>query len=344
MAYKHFLLAALLPLAACGGGDGTNPINNEGGTTAEPGILPGTNNPSSNRGITRYEAEDGTGSGYAREISYDSGADTFSVNNLAFDGDNTYGRSSNPQLQDLSADPATVFAVYEGNGIENDPLTGDPINQFEYRALYARSKNTTAGGAARTEFAIVRTGSYTGYGFGGFLYQRNEGVNLPSAGQATYSGNYAAIRDFAGAGGLEYAVGDMTMDIDFRDFDEGEGVKGRVYNRRILDSNGNDVTANMITALQAEYGGTYSALPELRLVVQPGVLDRNGEITGSVNSTILNGDGEQETYESGAYYALVSGRDADEVVGILTVQAADARQQGVTARETGGFILYRPNP
>ena len=50
-------------------------------------------------------------------------------------------------------------------------------------------------------------------------------------------------------------------------------------------------------------------------------------------------------YEAGNYYAVISGDatqgGADEVVGIIVVEADDPRSDGVTVRESGGFILYR---
>ena len=72
--------------------------------------------------------------------------------------------------------------------------------------------------------------------------------------------------------------------------------------------------------------------------VGPGVLDNNGEAEGALGSTI-NSNGSLEALESGNYYAVISGDDADEVVGVIVVTAS---VNGVTVRETGGFILYRP--
>ena len=93
----------------------------------------------------------------------DEGQDEFFVDNIAFDGNNIYTRG----------DPVTgvaqlgSFAVYEGAETTEDPVTGTTLRTFTYRAIYGRS---TTG---ETEFAIVRSGSYVDYGFGGFVYQRN---------------------------------------------------------------------------------------------------------------------------------------------------------------------------
>ncbi|MBK8440171.1 MAG: hypothetical protein IPL38_12045 [Rhodobacter sp.] len=75
-----------------------------------------------------------------------------------------------------------------------------------------------------------------------------------------------------------------------------------------------------------------------------GAIDANGEIRGFLDSTLVdyNGDGAAiTTYESGNYYAIVSGTNAEEVVGIIVVESAYPGIDNLTVRETGGFILYR---
>ena len=83
----------------------------------------------------------------------------------------------------------------------------------------------------------------------------------------------------------------------------------------------------------------------LRFRVGSGVLDRNGEITGETFSTYVttdsNGNTTVEEYESGNYYAVLAGDDAEEVVGIVVVEGEDPRDTNVTFRETGGFIAQR---
>ncbi|KGB83516.1 hypothetical protein JT55_01755 [Rhodovulum sp. NI22] len=344
--------AACLAVAACSGGDGTNPITSgptddtEDPTTdptTDPGtgidsdrtVPPGTTSPTADLGIYRYEPPTDSGDGYAQSVSYDAATDTFSVDNLAFDGANTYQR-------DDMVGSLGPYAVYEGDGVFNDPVTGVPISQFEHKAIYGVSTNTDANGLATTQFAIVRTGAYVGYGFGGFIYQRDGGVTLPTSGQAAYSGQYAALRDFNGRGGLEYATGDMTAAIDFNDFNAGDAVQGKVTNRRVYDVNGSDITASIISALGTQYGRSYTALPQINFVVGPGVLDTNGEILGSVSSNVTDATGALQGFETGKYYAVIAGDNADEIVGVLTTEADDPRYDSVTVRETGGFILYRP--
>ena len=198
-------LALILALPACSG----NPLGNvpepeapvvvvpepgtDGGLTRD-GLPPGTTNPSRSSSITRYEATDGTsGSGFVTNVNYNAANDTFAVADLPFDGNGVYTRGV--AVRQLNASQTMPYAVYESAPTHNDNLTGGVIGQLQHRAIFAVS---TSG---QTEFAIVRTGSYVGYGFGGFLYKRNGKVTLPTTGQASYAGDYAGIRDFEGTSG-----------------------------------------------------------------------------------------------------------------------------------------------
>ncbi|SEO16550.1 hypothetical protein SAMN04490248_10277 [Salinihabitans flavidus] len=336
------MLLALGLLSACLGG-GTNPFDDETETEEEQseeeenvGIFgddlpPGTTSPSPETGITRYEENDGDGSGMVETVTYnnENGEDTFTVDNLAFDGDDAYSRDD--QVGTLNS-----FAVYENAGTVTDPVSGKPINQLSHKALYR------VGPSGETKVAIVRTGAYADYGFGGFIYQRSGDVTLPTSGQATYSGDYAALRDFEGVGGMEYAEGDMTVSIDFDDFNNGAGVVGQVANRTIYDTAGNDITADVLTALSSETGTTYTALPSLNFVVSgSGNVDANGEMMGELNSRVINASSGSEIWESGNYYAILSGENAGEIAGVLVITSDDPRFENVTTRETGGFILAR---
>ncbi|MFD1510687.1 hypothetical protein [Lacimonas salitolerans] len=215
---------------------------------------------------------------------------------------------------------------------------------MEHRALYGVS---TSG---NTEFAIVRTGSYIQYGFGGFVYQRSGGVVLPQEGQATYSGDYGGIRDFSGAGGLEYVTGDMTVDVDFKGFRNNcsgatcaDAIRGVVSNRKFFDVDGGDRTAGYITALNDDRptgAAPVTEVPTIRFEVGPNVMDGNGEATGNAFSTAFG-----DQLDEGNYYIVLSGDhtagDGGEIVGVVVVESDDPRFTDVTVRETGGFILER---
>jgi hypothetical protein len=348
---KLALVAALL-VAGCGGNpftidrdeDGDGPDGTDGTTNAQP-----------NRGITRVEERvadggENNGNGYAEGFIYDAVNDTFEVDGLAFDGANVYTRDN----QVASLGP---YEVYESANTFEDSETGVVINQFLHRAIQGQSTNVDANGVPNTRFAIVRTGAYVPYGFGGFLYERNGRVSIPSAGQAGFSGEYAGLRDYSGAGGLDYVTGDVNVAIDFEDFNDsdgliGDGVRGEVFNRRVFALNGQDITAQIIDGINANVASPAGQLdrngplPELIFQVGPGVMSEAGEIAGQLNSNVLTEDG-FEAFEVGNYYAILADSPtlpAGELVGIVVVTVADPRfaTNGPTVRETGGFIAYRP--
>lgn len=350
-------LLSLLALTACGGAPAS--FVPDGGTPVDDGLpegVEGTTDPSGS--LERYETRNDNGNGYAESITYDAENDEFSVDNLAFDGANSaYKRGTAiSSLGGKNGLNTGAYAVYEGPSSFPDSATGDPIRQFEHRAIYAESKNKTTAGDPRTRFAIVRTGSYTDYGFGGFVYAREGNttiprptVDTPNAAQGIFTGDYAGIVDFAGTGGMMLSTGEMELVIDFQDFNDGnangDAVRGYVTDRTFYNIAGTDVTDNYLAALNShlEYSsGGYTEVPSLLFTISPGATLDNGEITGGVGNTVRNGRGDFVRNEDGTYYAVLAG-DANtqdsEVVGVLVVehQISDT----VTQRETGGFIVYR---
>jgi hypothetical protein len=338
-------IAAVMGLAACSG----NPflIDRDTDGNGPPGTG-GTTNAVPSRAVTRVEtrvtaAGQDYGNGFAEGFVYDAANDTFEIDGLAFDGANVYTRDN--QVATLGP-----YEVYESANTFADSETGVVINQFLHRAVRGESAD------GNTSFAIVRTGSYVPFGFGGFIYERNGRVTIPNAGQAAYSGQYAGLRDFDGRGGLEYVTGSMQVAIDFEDFNDsdglrGDGVRGVVTNRRVFDLSGTDITATIITAINRELAGPANQLaangplPVLIFKVGPGVISQAGEIAGELNSNVTDANGADVAYEIGKYYAILSDSstlNAGELVGVVVVKAEDPRYVGVTTRETGGFILTRP--
>jgi hypothetical protein len=283
---------ALALLTACGDGQ---PFPEVGAP------LPGTEAPSPDAGIFRYED-----SGLVTDVSYNAANDTFTVDNLGFDGANTYQRIDVPLLN------LGTTRVFAADAMVNDPLTGEPISQIiPYRALYGASRNQVDG-EARTSFAIVRNPSY---GSGGFVYERNGGVVIPTTGQATFAGQYAGVRVSDNPNYLEYTTGNMSMDIDFEDFNANDAVKGRITDRRAIIENGDAVTL----------------LPNVEWIIGlSSALNENGEITSDVYSTD----------ETGTFNGILAGDttkgQGGEIVGIITLNSNDS-----TVQETGGAILYR---
>lgn len=326
------------------GGDGSPPVT-------------GTVNPTADASIVRREAlgaadSETQGNGFANNFRYDQVNDTFYVEGLAFDGDQPDGT----EYSRSSVSLGTGFAAYEGPSTVQDSLTGVPINQLVHRIVFKRG-NAGPDGEPLTELAIVRTGSYTNYGFGGFIYQRNGNVVLPTLGQAQYTGNYAGLRDFSGTGGIEYVTGDMDVSIDFNGFSGNctasrctDAVRGSVDNRRILNDAGVDITNDVLTAINAEKNASISSLPVLRFTIGTGVLDRNGEIIGRLDSNFRDNENRVVNYEQGNYYAIMAGDHTSltggggEIVGVIVVEGENSRSPGSTFRETGGFILQRDRP
>lgn len=301
-----------------------------GGIGGDPDLPPGTTSPTTTGGIFRREAQDDKGGGFVEDVSYNRASDTFTVDNLAFDGANVYSRDTEVASLGTTDNPA-VYNVYAAEPVAYDD-DGDPIGQFQYRAIYGVSANRTDEGDPVSRFAIVRTGDYADYGFGGFIYERNGGVDLPTSGQAVYDGDYAGIRVFDGQSGLEYTQGDVVVAVDFEDFNEGSGVQGRISNREAFDVNGNPIALG---------GDGELILPDLTFDVGPGVVSANGEISSTLKSYTVADGGALEVYEEGTYYAIVGGEGASEIVGVFVVESEDPRFSDVTAQETGGFIVYR---
>ena len=200
-------------LVGCGGTPPFNADETEDPTTTDGTIAsdrtlpPGTSSPQPDTTIFRKEAVDENGNGFAEGVAYNSADDTFTVDNLPFDGG-----ADTPYIRGQAVGSLGPYAVYEAVQQYPDTQTNATINQFRHRAIYGVS---TSG---NTEFAIVRTGAYVGYGFGGFVYERNGTVVLPTTGQALYNGQGAGLRDYNGRGGLEYTTSDVQIAIDFDDF------------------------------------------------------------------------------------------------------------------------------
>ncbi len=315
----------------------TTGIGGDGTPTATP-QPPGTAAPTPDASIFRYEESNDAGGGFVQDVSYNATDDTFSVDNLAFDGFNTYTRDGLVGTLSSAGNP-TVYAVYEGAQTVADSLTGNPIDQFDYSAIYGVSANTTVVNGVtlpRSRFAIVRTGSYVDYGFGGFVYERNGSVVMPSTGQAIYMGDYAGIRVFQNASGIEYVTAEMEVAIDFNDFNAGDAVRGRISNREFFEEDG--------TAIGIGTGENQLPDAPVTFAVGPNSTTVNGEIAGELASYTLDEAGAETIYESGTYYGIIGGPNADEVVGIVVLESADPRTDGVNAQETGGFVLYRDPP
>lgn len=332
---------ALALLTACGDGQPFFDIDDEGEIPDVEIELDGTENPDADRSIIRIEPGDGDGNantdggGLVREVTYDPDTDTYLIDNLAFDGENVYERDG--VFPTLGGYP--IFAAEE---VVADLLTGADVGQIvPYRAITGRSDVLTDDGDPRTSFAIVRTGGYAGYGFGGFVYERNGDVVLPTTGQAQWEGEYAGVRVFDPLAVFEYTTGDVAIAIDFEDFNTNDGVQGNITNRRAFTPEGAQVDL---------FVGNQLLLPNLPFVIAQGIdtLLPTGELSGELRNTRVNNNGELEIYEDGKYYAIIAGDatsgDGGELVGVFVVKSEDPRVNDLFVQETGGFILDRAQP
>ncbi len=328
-----------------GGDDGT-PID------SDRELPPGTEAPTRDDSIFRRESfDEEVGNGYVRSVSYNAEDDTFFVDGLGFDGNQVEGdrfeRATPGTLGGRFDLPGARYSVYEAPATFDDPLTATPIGQFRHRAIYG------VGDSGETEFAIVRTGDYVNYGFGGFIYQRNGDVVIPAEGQATYEGAYAALRDFDGGSGLEYADGRAEIDIDFSGFRgncaEAEcdnAVRGLISERRLFDLEGNDITREYLDALSAANGDVaLSEMPVISFRIGPNVGDLNGELVGTVFSASGEAPLTDSIEDEGQFFAVMSGdhtsEPGGEIAGVVVIENDDPRFEDVTVRETGGFIAVR---
>lgn len=351
---QFFLISALGLLSAC---SSTNPFTVLDPTIVPPeeetdtgedtgGVItgsltlpPGSESPSATTNIFRYEARDTeTGAGYASEFEYDSVNDTFTIDNLPFDssdsGVNRYSRDD----QVASLGNNSSFAVYESDDTTTDPVSGATINQLDYRAIYQISPTTD------TQIVIVRSGSFTGYGFGGWTYQRNGTVTLPTSLQASFSGDYVALRDYNGFARLDYVVGEIRIDIDWDDFNGNttqDAIKGTVRNRRIFDTAGNDITTAYLSDLAAATNTAQTSLPTIFFDIGPNAIDANGEMTGVFRSNVRDSDGAFSTLEEGTYTGIFAGDGPNEIVGTMIGTHTYPGTTNLTVRETGGFIVTR---
>ncbi|MBM1634115.1 hypothetical protein JQV27_12070 [Sulfitobacter mediterraneus] len=329
-------------LVGCGGTPPFNadetedPTTTDGTIDSDRTLPPGTSSPQPDTTIFRKEAVDENGNGFAEGVAYNSTDDTFTVDNLPFDGG-----ADTPYIRGQAVGSLGPYAVYEAVQQYPDTQTNATINQFRHRAIYGVS---TSG---NTEFAIVRTGAYVGYGFGGFVYERNGTVVLPTTGQALYNGQGAGLRDYNGRGGLEYTTSDVQIAIDFDDFNETTGryegaVDGFVFNRKVYNLAGEDITSEIYGRVGAASDATLTAIPTAVFTVSTNALDANGEITGTLTSRFGNNSGQAVDYENGQYYGIISGDGAEEIVGIIVLETGeDPTADGV--RETLGFTIYRGN-
>ncbi len=322
----------LATLAACGDGQ---PLFEQTGAVEDVELLeelpPGTEDATVDASVSRFEDRNEIGGGYAEDTAYDAATDTFVVDNLAFDGFNTYTR-------DATIPTLGTYGLYTADEVVADSLTGGPVGQtIPYVAIVALSPNTvtdpdTGDILPRTEVAVIRTGGYFDWGFGGFTYQRREGTTIPETGQAGFSGGYAGVRIYDKQAEMDLVSGDINIRLDFDDFNANVGVAGEITNRVITDLDG-----NVITSLP-------NPTPDVPFIVVEGAnaLNEDGELAGEVRNALGS-----QIYEEGVYFAVAAGDlttladNGGEIAGVVVFESDDPRFDDMRVQETGAFIATR---
>lgn len=298
---------------------------------------------SADESIQRSEAESTEiGRGFLRSYEFDADNDIFLVEGLAFDGNQPDG-----EAYARMTPPGDVggFGFFIAPVTFPDSLTDVPIGQFQHVAIFKESDS------GETEVAIVRTGGYLDYGFGGYMYSRDNGVTIPADGQATYQGDYVGLRDFTNRGGLEYVTGVINIDIDFSGFrgacepECDNAIRGYVTDREFVTVNGVNVTADYVAALSSKNeDAPITILPSLIFKVGPGSAGDNGLIDGDVFESSFEATLNNNT-ASGTYEGILAGDHTlgpgGEIVGVIVTTAEDPRFDDVSVTETGGFIADR---
>ncbi len=305
-----------------------------------------------------------TGAGFAEDFFLDGTEDTLEIDNLAFDGLNVYTRGANvdtPKLSDLG-----TIGVYHGDETVPDFLTGNPVPQFvDHVALYNESDVIIPGDEEagvpdlpRTSFAVVRTGRWTDIpNPGGFIYQRAGGVTIAETGQATFTGDYGGLRIYDLRNRMDVVEGDVTINIDFDDFNALDGVAGTISNRQAYTPDGELLPTTNLDNIFDQDLSVYPAgttredlvqLPdvEFKVRISGESIAADGEISGEVENYYVDPNSGQLTeYEQGEYFAIIAGdttvEDGGEVVGVVRMDAPVPLVPGLTVQETGGFIATR---
>lgn len=219
--------------------------------------------------------------------TYDPATDTLVIESLPFDN----GLTAGTYVRRAALDTNGYRAYVNTNGARN------------YVALWGASN----GGTGSVSAGVVATGDYAGHGHGGSAYGRSGTTTLPTTGIGRFTGRYAGLMTFDGAGGLQRTAGTLNLDVDFAD----AKVEGMVTNRRIVTT----ATAqdNLILATTA-------------------IVD--GKFTGGSAASF---DGAGDEVETGTYEGLIGGADGMEVAGVIVITNSTAAVVNPT-RETGVFV------
>jgi hypothetical protein len=294
---KRLALAAFLGLAACGG----NPWAEDDGGNAD----------------TSSDAVYGSDLNSKltmNSMAYDATSDQIVVNNIPFDG----ATADNGQA---------VYARAGSLGSSGFGRYENVAGAHQYYAVFRRSDSGAVQGGA------VATAAYIDFGIGGAAVKRSGSVSLPSSGEYTFTGQYAAVRVYANSetspNTVQYITGDSRIDLDFGDYDTTGAVIGTITNRQLYDNGGT------LIGPMDDYIALYST----------GFDPETGIITAATATGVSTST--TDTLTSGQWTGIIGGTNGTEIAGILVVEG-DSGDSGGTAtveqvRETGVLIAIRPD-
>ncbi|WP_116082874.1 hypothetical protein [Tropicimonas sp. IMCC34011] len=321
-------IALMILLAACGGGDGSNPVNGDRVSDEDNGEGPGAEDPGpEDPGETPDLDENTIPDALAqnlRSIAYDPGDpadpgdDTLTVEMNALDADRilaTYDRNA-----------ALDVAGYRAFSVQDDAL--DRI----FVALAARSSDGSVQAVVAGD-----AGQFTDVYQGGY-YERVGDYAKPTEGQVSYAGNYAGVTNLADADqdqrmpvppGTDPALvpqqaaqttGSVFINVDFGD----NAVNGAIYDRRFVD-------------------GPFADQELETVFLADGDLDDSGVFLGTARMR----DEDGVPFGAGTFGGTIGGENSEGLAGVVALDTIfipeDPREEisGTFDRETGIFVLPR---
>lgn len=208
----------------------------------------------------------------------------------------TVDRSSVPGQISFDPNPQTETLLTFVRKTDRD------LNGFEGYATADGSGIYLRSGSENSSVAIIVSDQTVAEGFGGTVIARNAPTDLPLAGTANYSGDYAALVTNETTGDhVTTITGDVALTADF----EAALVSGTISDRQLANG---------------------EALADLTLDADGNTL-ADGVTTGFTSGGNLDGAEPQ----NGFYSAMIAGSTADEIVGAVKLSHTT---------DDGGLIEY----
>lgn len=216
----------------------------------------------------------------ATRVEYDAANDEMIIESIPFDDDVFEGR----YIRDASLDQGAYRAYVSVNGFDR------------YVAYFDESASGAVSGA------IVNGGRYLDHGYRGAMYERSQGVTLPTTTQrAFYNGNYIGFRSRADSGTIETVTGTAALEVDFSD----TTVRGGIGNRTIVDTTNAADGHGALTSSSITFG-------DAQLDTTNGTYEGGlSGVEGSYEGLLANGTG-----------------DATETAGIVLLEEGDIQESG----------------